>query len=102
VVKAIRDQADQYIHTCFHVVMYEPSFRDPYFSRTGSFFEDTSAAGVAKPSDARDKTSTAPRPKKRILSLGEAAVYLSVWGDAARKNKSIKSRLGTAGRVWKS
>jgi len=24
VVKAIRDQAGQYIHTCFHVVMYEP------------------------------------------------------------------------------
>ena len=24
VVKAIKDQADQYIHTCFHVVMYEP------------------------------------------------------------------------------
>ena len=24
VVKAIKDQVDQYIHTCFHVVMYEP------------------------------------------------------------------------------
>ena len=24
VVKAVRDQIDQYIHTCFHVVMYEP------------------------------------------------------------------------------
>ncbi len=24
VVKAIKDQAEQYIHTCFHVVMYEP------------------------------------------------------------------------------
>ena len=24
VVKAIQDQVDQYIHTCFHVVMYEP------------------------------------------------------------------------------
>ena len=24
VLKAVRDQIDQYIHTCFHVVMYEP------------------------------------------------------------------------------
>ena len=24
VVTAIKDQADEYIHTCFHVVMYEP------------------------------------------------------------------------------
>ena len=24
VVKAIQDQASKYIHTCFHVVMYEP------------------------------------------------------------------------------
>ncbi len=24
VVSAIKDQAEKYIHTCFHIVMYEP------------------------------------------------------------------------------